>query len=149
MTLLRGTVAHNIGYGLDPNKEDPDLIRHVAMLCGLACDDHLPNGLETKIDEKGRNLPGGLRARIALARAIVASPRLLLIDDFAFVADPHARNALQSILAEYKTTVLMVGSEDRDCLDPDQVWCLKRGKIEIQDLRVKAGISAVPLKSVK
>ena len=149
LTLLRGTVAHNIGYGLDSDEPDPLLVERAVALCGLeGSSELLPDGLESKIEEKGHNLPDGLRARIALARAIVASPRLLLIDDFAFLADHEAQKVLRRVLGKTGATVLMVGSEGQDCFDPDQVWRLESGNLEIRESLARAHPMNPPLKSL-
>lgn len=128
LSLLRGTVTKNIAYGMV--EDDPDLVEHTAALCGLdGPNEALPEGMETRIQEKGRNLPPGLSARIALARALAAGPRLLLIDDPAFTVDPDARAALRRALAVTAATVLMTGTGEDAFFAPDRVWHLEGGRL--------------------
>ncbi len=128
LSLLRGTVAKNIAYGM--TEDDPELVEHAAALCGLIEPNvALPEGLETRIQETGRNLSQGLRARIALARALAAGPRLLLIDDPAFTVDPDARAALRRALAVTAATVLMTGTGEDAFFAPDRVWHLEGGRL--------------------
>jgi len=128
LSLLRGTVATNIAYGVAD--ENPQLVEHAAALCGLdEPNEALPNGLETYVQEGGRNIPQGLRARIALARALAGEPRLLLIDDSAFMFDAAARAALCRALAVTPATVLMTGTTEDRLFNPDRVWCLQAGRI--------------------
>lgn len=66
-----------------------------------------PAGLDTAVTEGGRNLSAGARARLRLARALALNPRLLLIDEPAFLLDEAAATALRRTLALIRTTVLM------------------------------------------
>ena len=125
--LTRGTVEQNVVYGA--TAPDPDLVARVVRLCLIdAPDRSLPSGLNTRVQEKGQNLPQGLRARLALARAVVAKPRLLLIDDPTFATDPDAGIALRRVLAEVSTTVLMVAARD-ECLAANRIWELDHGRL--------------------
>ena len=134
LTLLRGTVAENIAYGLQTDDPKHERVAAVAAQCGLdKLNGSLANGLESRVEEKGRNLAEGARARIALARAVAAAPRLLLIDDSTFAVDSEARLALQEVLVDTSATVLMVGPEGQGIFVPDQVWRLRGGKLQIGD----------------
>lgn len=108
LPLLRGSVADNVGYGA--SDDDADWVEAVAIACGLADDPALGDGLATRVEERGANLSAGLRARIALARAVAARPRLLLVDDPAFATDARARDALERVLALHSVTALVVAS---------------------------------------
>lgn len=121
LPLLRGSVADNVGYGAEG--DDADWMEAVALACGLAEDPALAEGLATRVDERGANLSAGLRARIALARAVAMRPRLLLIDDPAFASDERARAALERALALHPATALVVGgAEGARPTGIDRVW---------------------------
>jgi len=123
LPLLRGTVAQNLGYGTEDL--DVEWLETVSKACGLLdADALLPEGLETPIAEQGRDLPDGLRARIALARAAARKPRLLLVDDPAFLMDSAAQAALRRILLTFETTALIVGSEANPPCWVDRIWQL-------------------------
>jgi len=122
LPLLRGTVAENVAYGSPASTEALD---EVLRACGLSEPSPLlPRALETRIEEQGHNLPHGLRARIALARAAAMGPRLLLVDDPAFAFDPDAARALRRVVGMLGATTLVVGREDAPPLPPDRVWRL-------------------------
>lgn len=124
--LLRGTVAENIAYGVA--EVDEAALRRVADLCNLrAQDDGLPRGLDTPVDEVGRNISNGLRARIALARAVLAGPKLLLIDEPVFSVDARAQEALERVLASVPATVILASSAT-DSPAVDRVWRLEGGR---------------------
>ena len=127
LPLLRGTVADNLAYGATVG--DSDWIARVAEICRL---DEFGRSTTAKLNdrvaEKGQNLPEGLRARLALARALVARPRLLLIDDPVFSTDPEAKLALDGAMAACDATVLIVALEHQD-FACDSMWWLENGRI--------------------
>jgi ABC-type multidrug transport system fused ATPase/permease subunit len=123
LPLLRGSVADNVSYGAED--DDADWISRVAEACGLANEPALAEGLATRVDERGANLSASLRARVALARAIAARPRLLLVDDAAFARDPAAGLALERALALHPATALVVGSAGEPGFT--QVWEIAAG----------------------
>ena len=132
LPLLRGTVDENIGYAAAAGQEDADWIERVIEACGLASDPLLllPDGLETRVEEQAGNLPQGLRARIALARAAAVRPRLLLIDDPAILGDPCALEALEKVLALTGATSIVVGSLRGPMCVVDRIVELVRARSE-------------------
>jgi ABC-type multidrug transport system fused ATPase/permease subunit len=123
--LLRGTVAENVAYGF--TGEDEDWLDSVTEACGLNDETAaLPEGLATPVDEQGRNLSAGLRARIALARAAAVAPRLLCVDEPAFSFDASARDALERVVALLGSTVLVVGRSEDPPISLDRIWDLGR-----------------------
>ncbi|MFO0688296.1 MAG: ABC transporter ATP-binding protein [Myxococcota bacterium] len=129
LPLLRGTVLENVAYAAP--EEDPEWIQRVAAACGLVGDAALAeSGLETRVEERGANLPQGLRQRILLARAIVLRPRLLLIDEPGLLADPTSCAALEQALALVGATVVLVGTQWGTPLRVDSIWRLPEGVVE-------------------
>jgi len=134
--LLRGSVLDNLTYGF----EDPE-DEWVAKVC-TTCDLGGSGGpreelMEMRVEEQGRNLPEGLRARIVLARAAVAAPRLLLIDHPVLLTDPKARVALRRIIDLLGCTALVAGPNGPPLVESDAVWRLDRG-----DADAGAGVRA-------
>ena len=124
LPLLRGSVAENVSYAAA--EDEPEWIEQVVLACGLADDPALPEGLATRIEERGANLAHGLRARIALARALALRPRALLVDDAAFAQSAEAA-ALRSACALHPMTVLAVAPEGSTLLAFDREWRLEDG----------------------
>ena len=128
MPLLRGTVEANIGYAAG-GVADAKWMESVVEACGLTLDPLLsPDGLEMRIDEQGANLPQGLRFRIALARAAAVRPRVLLVDDSAFLSDPEAIRALEAVFVLTGATALVVGTEGSSIPSMDRVVELVRNE---------------------
>jgi ATP-binding cassette, subfamily B, bacterial len=91
----------------------------------------LPWGLDTRIGEQGMSLSGGQRQRLALARAVLAQPRVLVLDDTLSALDVHTEKlveeALRRVLAE--TTGLVVAHRASTVLLADRVALLEDGTI--------------------
>jgi ATP-binding cassette subfamily B protein len=97
--LFADTVAANIAFA-DPDAT-PEQIDRAARLAGAAdfvAD--LPDGYRTVVGERGFSLSGGQRQRIAIARAILADPRVLVLDDATSAVDPTKEHEIRDALAE-------------------------------------------------
>jgi ATP-binding cassette subfamily B protein len=128
-TLFSMSVRENLTLGR-PGATDADVEEalHVAQAQFV---DELPWGLGTRIGEQGLSLSGGQRQRLALARAVLAQPRVLVLDDTMSALDVHTEKlveeALQRVLAE--TTALIVASRASTVLLADRVALLQDGTI--------------------
>jgi ATP-binding cassette, subfamily B, bacterial len=107
--LFHDTVAANIAFA-EPDV-DTSTIRRAAALAGA--DDfieQLPDGYATLLGERGYSLSGGQRQRIAIARAIVADPRILVLDDATSAVDPakeHEIRAAMETVMRGRTTIVI------------------------------------------
>ena len=128
LPLLRGTISKNLRYRWR-SAPAAELTR-VRTLCGI--DDlfaGLPDGENTRIAEGGTSLSAGQRQRITLARAILGSPRVLLLDEADTNLDPGASEVFNAILADYEGTVLMVTHHLDRALCADVLWYMENGKL--------------------
>lgn len=91
----------------------------------------LPDGLDTLIGEEGLSLSGGQRQRIALARAIAARPRILVLDDPLSALDVHTEELVETRLREVltDTTTLIVAHRPSTVALADRVALLEEGRI--------------------
>jgi ATP-binding cassette subfamily B protein len=91
----------------------------------------LPEGLDTRVGERGATLSGGQRQRLALARAVVGRPSVLVLDDPLSALDVHTEalveSALRDVLAE--TTALVVAHRASTVLLADRVALLDGGRV--------------------
>ena len=120
-------VTHNIGK---------NELAHIFALTGF--DEHLqklPEGIHTKIDENATQLAGGAASLLALSRALLANPKVLLLDEFAESLDIDTRIKLQdnfSTIASERTVIdaQNVISHELDSISSyDQIIVLDRGKV--------------------
>ncbi|MBI4617626.1 MAG: ABC transporter ATP-binding protein [Planctomycetes bacterium] len=128
--LFSGTVGEAIRYGWqdapDPRVEEAARLAQADRFIA-----RLPQGYDTLVGERGSRLSGGQRQRLAIARALVLSPRVLVLDDWSASVDSRTQDALSSSLAEAtrgRTTILManrLGNVRR----ADRIAVLAGGKV--------------------
>lgn len=86
--LFSATVADNIAYG-KPHVTDGEIEAASRLAQAHEFIEQLPKGYDTMLDERGASLSGGQRQRLAIARAIVQDPRILVLDDATASVDPE------------------------------------------------------------
>jgi ATP-binding cassette subfamily C protein len=128
--VLAGTLRENLVFAA-PDVTDDD-IRDVlvrAKLDGLV--DRLPDGLETEVGHRGSQLSGGERQRIAIARALLRRPRLLLMDEATSQLDAVNESALRDVVAEAarETTVLVVAHRLSTVTNADRIVVMDAGRV--------------------
>jgi ABC-type multidrug transport system fused ATPase/permease subunit len=132
--LFDDTVRENITLGADI----PDATVWAAL--GIAQADRfvaaLPAGLDSRLGERGTTLSGGQRQRLALARALVRRPRLLILDDATSAVDPDVEARILAALREHTggasvggATVLVVAYRTATIALADEVLYLDEGRI--------------------
>ena len=128
LPLLRGSLRLNLTYGAESwNLEE--LQQTVAALKLDALVARLPAGIESRISESGGGLSTGERARIALARAILSKPRVLLLDEADANLDDDARDALEAVLDGFAGTVLFITHDPGRAAKADRVLRLEAGRL--------------------
>ena len=108
--LFSDTVAENIAFA-EPEADRRAACDRAAELAGAAdFVDDLPDGYDTIIGEHGFSLSGGQRQRIAIARAVLADPRVLILDDATSSVDPTKEHEIRAALREVmhgRTTLII------------------------------------------
>jgi ABC-type multidrug transport system fused ATPase/permease subunit len=107
--LFSATVHDNIAYGRpDASREEVELAAERAQAAGFIAE--LPQGYETRVGERGLTLSGGQRQRMAIARALLADPRILILDDATSSVDAtteqEIKRALREVMAGRTTFVI-------------------------------------------
>jgi len=132
------TVRGNIALGLDADDvpagrrvSDDDIWRALRLARAEDFVTALPGGLDELVGERGSTLSGGQRQRLALARALVRKPRLLVLDDATSALDPTVERAVLDGLAESGegTTVVVVAYRPATIALADEVVHLERGRV--------------------
>lgn len=110
LRLLRGSIRRNLLY-LNPEAEPDALVAALADAGLESLLQRLPAGLDSRVGEDGSGLSRSERARVALARAVLGQPRVLLLDDMGLATDATWQQALGNTLKHFSGVVLCVGSE--------------------------------------
>ncbi|MFI7442031.1 ABC transporter ATP-binding protein [Nonomuraea indica] len=128
--LFDDTVRGNVALGLETGDEDVWAALRLAQADGFVA--RLPDGLATRVGERGATLSGGQRQRLALARAVVRRPRLLVLDDATSSVDPQVEARILHGLrdAAQASTVVVVAYRLATIALADEVVYLERGRVE-------------------
>ena len=128
--LFTESVRENIRLGR-PDADD-DAVSRAAALAGAAeFIAQLPDGYETVLGERGLSLSGGQRQRIAIARAVVADPAVLVLDDATSAVDATKEHEIRAALAEVMLgrTTLVIAHRPATIALADRVAVLEHGRI--------------------
>ena len=128
--LFSESVRENVRVGR-PDADDED-VRRAAELAGAAeFIGELPDGYETVLGERGFSLSGGQRQRIAIARAILADPAVLVLDDATSAVDATKEHEIRAALAEVMRgrTTLVIAHRPATIALADRVAVLEGGRI--------------------
>ena len=93
--------------------------------------DGLPQGMATRVGERGLKLSGGERQRVGIARALLADPRVLILDEATSALDGPTEAAIQATLRKVREgrTTLVIAHRLSTIMDADQILVLRRGRI--------------------
>ncbi|WP_353248753.1 ABC transporter ATP-binding protein/permease [Salinisphaera sp. T31B1] len=128
--LFNDSIEYNIAYGA-PGADHEAVARaaRLAHLDGLI--GRLPEGLATVVGERGLKLSGGEKQRIAIARAILKNPAILIFDEATSSLDSHAEQAINTALAELAAdhTTLVIAHRLSTVVDADEILVLNGGRV--------------------
>jgi ABC-type multidrug transport system fused ATPase/permease subunit len=128
LPLLKGSVRYNLRYR---NPEaSPDELKRVTQLCEI--DDllaQLPGGENFHVKEGGANLSLGQRHKLALARALLGQPSILIVDEIDANLDQQAVKVFEKVVREFAGTVLMVSRSEQRLALVDNYWYLIEGQL--------------------
>jgi ATP-binding cassette, subfamily B, multidrug efflux pump len=131
--LFSGTIRDNIRYG------QPDAVEREVIEAAKAAQAHdfimnLPNGYDTRVEERGVNLSGGQKQRIAIARALLLKPAVLILDDSTSSVDVETETKIQDVMKDWMSdsTVFVVAQRISTVLHADKIVVVDQGKVVAQ-----------------
>ena len=128
--LFSGTIKDNLRWGKE-DATDEEMIH----ACKLAQADEFitqfPNGYDTMIDQGGANVSGGQKQRLCIARALLANPKVLILDDSTSAVDMKTDALLRDAFKKYipDTTKIIIAQRVASVMDADQIIVMENGKI--------------------
>jgi ABC-type multidrug transport system fused ATPase/permease subunit len=128
--LFSASVAENIAYGRpDATREQIERAAERAQAAGFVAE--LPAGYDTRVGERGLTLSGGQRQRLAIARALLADPRILVLDDATSSVDASTEQAIKAALREVMAgrTTFVIAHRLSTIALADEIVVLEDGRI--------------------
>ncbi|WP_329599581.1 ABC transporter ATP-binding protein/permease [Streptomyces pseudovenezuelae] len=128
--LFDGTIRDNVAYGMDD--ADEETVR-AALRDANALEfvDRLPQGLDTLVGDRGARLSGGQRQRLAIARALIRDPRVLVLDEATSALDTRSEALVQQALARllHGRTTFVVAHRLSTVRGADRIVVMGEGRI--------------------
>ena len=128
--LFSATVHDNIAYGRpDATRAEVERAAERAQAARFVAE--LPDGYDTRIGERGLTLSGGQRQRIAIARALLADPRILVLDDATSSVDASTEQAIKAALREVMAgrTTFVIAHRLSTIALADEIVVLEAGRV--------------------
>lgn len=127
--LFQGTVAENIAYAMNATQEE--IVRAATLAEADEFISRLPQGYNTIVGERGQKLSGGQRQRLALARAILKNPPILILDEATSAVDNETEMAIQRSLSHIikGRTTIMIAHRLSTIRHADKIYVMKHGQI--------------------
>ncbi|MCD8084194.1 MAG: ABC transporter ATP-binding protein/permease [Clostridiales bacterium] len=129
-TLFSGTVRENLRWGKE-DASDEEIREACCIACADEFIDRLEQGLDTELGQGGVNVSGGQKQRLCIARAILKSPRVLILDDSTSAVDTATEGKIRERLAESLpgTTKIIIAQRISSVIHADQILILDDGRL--------------------
>ncbi len=128
--IFPGTIRSNIAYGTEHATED-QILDAARRAHAMAFIDQMPEGLDTPVGEQGLTLSGGQRQRLAIARAILRDPAILIMDEATSMIDADSEANITDAINEFSRgrTTLVVAHRLSTVVNADRIAVLDAGRL--------------------
>jgi len=128
--LFSGSIKDNLRWG-NPNATDEEMIHACKLACAHEFIESFPDGYDTHIEQGGKNVSGGQKQRLCIARALLKKPKILILDDSTSAVDTHTDAMIRKAFAEEipNTTKLIIAQRVASVQDADLILVLDGGRI--------------------
>jgi ATP-binding cassette subfamily B protein len=127
--LFRGTIRENMAVG-KPNASTEEILRAIRLAGADEFVERLPRGLDTMLEEGTANLSGGQRQRLAIARALLRDPPILILDEATSALDAESEAIVQANLMSIAQgrTLIIISHRLSSLIPAHTIMVLERGK---------------------
>lgn len=131
--LFTGSVRDNIRYGR-PDATDEEVITAAKLAQAHDFIKELPEGYATHVEQRGVNFSGGQKQRLAIARALLLNPRVLILDDSTSSVDVETETRIQEALnqTQHRQTSFVVAQRISTVLNADKIIVMDHGRVMAQ-----------------
>ena len=128
--LFSGTVKENLRWG-NPDATDEEMIHACQLACAHEFVSAFPGGYDYKIEQGGKNVSGGQKQRLCIARALLKKPKILILDDSTSAVDTRTDASIRKAFREEipNTTKLIIAQRVASVQDADMIIILDNGQI--------------------
>jgi ATP-binding cassette subfamily B protein AbcA/BmrA len=128
---MAGTIRANLTYGLDGNYSDGQLWEVLDLAYAKDFVLAMPKGLDTEVGERGVKVSGGQRQRLAIARAFLRNPKILMLDEATASLDSESEAMVQKALDSLMKgrTTLVIAHRLSTIVGADKIYFIERGKV--------------------
>lgn len=130
--LSEGSIAENIAFGLPAYEINMEQVKHAITLANLnTLVEELPDGVNTKVGERGVQLSGGQRQRIGIARALYHKAEVLIFDEATSALDGITEKIVMDAIHEFsgKKTIIMIAHRLKTVQKCDIIYLMRQGNI--------------------
>ena len=131
--LFSGTIKDNLRWG-NPNATDEEMEHACRLACAHDFITSFPEGYDTHIEQGGKNVSGGQKQRLCIARALLKKPKILILDDSTSAVDTQTDAKIRKAFAEDLpgTTKLIIAQRISSVMEADLILVLDGGKLVAQ-----------------
>ena len=128
--LFSGTIKDNLRWG-NPEASDEEMIHACKLACAHEFIETFPNGYDTFIEQGGKNVSGGQKQRLCIARALLKQPKILILDDSTSAVDTRTDALIRKAFAQEipGTTKLIIAQRIASVQDADLILVMDGGKV--------------------
>lgn len=133
-TLFSGTILENLRWG-NPDATEEQCVEACRAACADEFIDRLPDGYNTRIERGGNNVSGGQKQRLCIARALLKSPRVLILDDSTSAVDTATDAKIRAAFAESipGTTKIIIAQRISSVENADRILVMDNGRTDAFD----------------
>ena len=128
--LFSGTIKDNLRWG-NPEATDEEMIHACRLACAHEFIETFPDGYDTHIEQGGKNVSGGQKQRLCIARALLKKPKILILDDSTSAVDTRTDALIRKAFAEEipDTTKLIIAQRVASVQNADLILVMDGGKV--------------------